>query len=585
MDVTLPDGTVIHGVPDGMSKADLTLKLKNNGYDVSKLETTQKPNGFNDPGGFGQNLAGSVLSGAGDIGATLLSPIDALARAANKGKPISVGGYDIAGQDRRAGIEDALKSTGVNTNALEFKGGRIATQVLGTAGAGGVIAKGLTAAAPVISQIAPSVANALTKFAPAVQSGGLSLGASAPSNALANIGLRTGGGALSGAASAGLVNPEDAGTGALIGGALPGAIQMAGAVGGSAKQVIGGVAKNALGLSTGTGGEAVSTAYRAGKEGSTAFLENMRGNVPMTDVLDSAKSALGQMRLDRSAAYKSGMAGVSADKTVIDFAPIDKAVASLQTMGNYKGQVINKNSSGVVDEISGMVNQWKGLDPAEFHTPEGLDALKQAISDIRDTTQFGTAARKAADTAYNAVKGEIVSQAPTYAKVMKDYSQASETLSEVERALSLGNKAAADTSMRKLQSLMRNNVNTNFGNRLGLAKTLEENGAEILPAVAGQSMSSWTPRGLQGAVAGGTGMASILSANPLLLAGLPTTSPRLVGEAAYGLGAASRGVGNAGNALQARLQQLMTKNGGAPIGMNQLAPLLATAPVMAASQR
>lgn len=37
MDVRLPDGTVIRGVPDGMSKADLTAKLARNGYDVSKL--------------------------------------------------------------------------------------------------------------------------------------------------------------------------------------------------------------------------------------------------------------------------------------------------------------------------------------------------------------------------------------------------------------------------------------------------------------------------------------------------------------------------------------------------------------------
>lgn len=37
MDVRLPDGTVIRGVPDGMSKADLTAKLARNGYDVAKL--------------------------------------------------------------------------------------------------------------------------------------------------------------------------------------------------------------------------------------------------------------------------------------------------------------------------------------------------------------------------------------------------------------------------------------------------------------------------------------------------------------------------------------------------------------------
>jgi hypothetical protein len=162
-------------------------------------------------------------------------------------------------------------------------------------------------------------------------------------------------------------------------------------------------------------------------------------------------------------------------------------------MGSFKGQVINKNAAGTVDEVSGLVNQWKALDPAEYHTPEGLDALKKAIGDIRDSVQFGTPGRKAADTAYNAVKAQIDFQAPTYAKVMKDYSQASDALTEVEKALSLGNKAAADTSMRKLQSLMRNNVNTNYGNRLDLAKKLEEKGADILPAVAGQAASSMTP--------------------------------------------------------------------------------------------
>ena len=43
MDVRLPDGTIIKGVPDGMSKADLTAKLQANGYDVSKLTTPVEP--------------------------------------------------------------------------------------------------------------------------------------------------------------------------------------------------------------------------------------------------------------------------------------------------------------------------------------------------------------------------------------------------------------------------------------------------------------------------------------------------------------------------------------------------------------
>lgn len=37
MNVTLPDGTILEGVPDGTTKAELLAKLSSNGYDVSKL--------------------------------------------------------------------------------------------------------------------------------------------------------------------------------------------------------------------------------------------------------------------------------------------------------------------------------------------------------------------------------------------------------------------------------------------------------------------------------------------------------------------------------------------------------------------
>ena len=509
------------------------------------------------------NAAAGLVRGAGSIGATLLAPRDALEGFIAR----QMGAPELAPQDRRQAMTGALEQMGADPDSLAFQGGKLASEVLGTAGAGGGLAN-------IISNVAPRAAAAAPGVIQAMRTGGLS----APG---ANIATRAAGGAISGAATAGLANPEDALAGAAIGGALPVGVKVAGQTGNLIRKGTGAVARNVTGLMSGVGGEAVGTAYQAGRTGGTSFLDNMRGNVPFTDVLDDAKSALTKMRMDRAAQYRQGMAGVSADKTVIDFAPIDNAVGSLKSMGNYKGQVINKNASGAVDEIAELVERWKGLDPAEFHTPEGLDALKQAIGDIRDATQFGTPARKAADTAYNAVKGEINKQAPTYAKVMKDYTQASETLKEVERALSLGNKASADTSMRKLQSLMRNNVNTNYSNRLGLARTLESNGAEILPAVAGQAMSSWTPRGLAGATA--TPLAAIAAyTNPLALAALPATSPRMLGEMAYGLGAMNRGVASGSNRLA---QMVLGGTQGAPITMNQLAPLLAATPILAANQK
>ena len=542
-----------------------------------------------DSGGFMQglgNLAAGAVRGAGSIGATLLAPIDMATDAikGDRGKNLSslITGKELPSrnQERRQAMDEALGGMGAETDSMLYKGGKLGAEIAGTAGAGGGLAN-------VITKVAPRAAAAMPAVIEALRTGGLATGTQAApgvAGAVANMAPRIVGGAGAGAA-ADILTGGDGSTGAVVGGLLPPGVKAAGMLGSGVKQLAAGTAKNVLGTSTGAGAESIGTAYRAGKEGGTSFLDNMRGKVPFTDVLDEAKTALSKMRIDRSNQYKQGMAGVSADKTVIDFTPIDSAVASLKSMGSYKGQVINKNASGTVDEIADLVGQWKALDPAEFHTPEGLDALKQAISDIRDTTQFGTAARKAADTAYNAVKGEITAQAPTYSKVMKDYSQASETLAEVERALSLGNKAAADTSMRKLQSLMRNNVNTNYGNRLGLAKTLESNGAEILPAVAGQAMSSMTPRGLQGLSASGIAGAGVLTSNPGALAVLPFTSPRLVGEAAYGLGALNRGIGAGATYGKNKLAQMLPQGQSQRLTLNNLAPLLATGSVLSANQR
>jgi len=60
----------------------------------------------------------------------------------------------------------------------------------------------------------------------------------------------------------------------------------------------------------------------------------------------------------------------------------------------------------------------------------------------------------------NTVKDTIVAQDKNYTKTMKAYEEALSLEREIERALSLGNRSAADTAIRKLQSLTRNNANT-----------------------------------------------------------------------------------------------------------------------------
>jgi hypothetical protein len=306
-----------------------------------------------------------------------------------------------------------------------------------------------------------------------------------------------------------------------------------------AYDLAGALTKQGLALKTGVGTEPITQAVKAGQEGNATFLENMRGQVPITQVLDDAKTNLAKMNSEKQAEYRSGMGNVKSDTSVLDFAGIDKAIKDAENMAYFKGKIKDKTAAKVLDDIKTKVADWKKSDPAEYHTPEGMDNLKQSLWE--DFGKLGMEEKTAYSTGkqvYDAVKKEISNQAPEYSKVMKNYTEATEQIKEIERALSLGQKASADTAMRKLQSLMRNNVNTNYGQRLELAKQLETMGGnEMMPALAGQALNQFTPRGLQRVSAAPEALLAYGAGGPALAAvDLAASSPRLVGEASYKYG-------------------------------------------------
>lgn len=322
---------------------------------------------------------------------------------------------------------------------------------------------------------------------------------------------------------------------------------------------VGHVAAGVTGFTTGAGGEAVRTAARAGAEGGAAaqaFRDGMTGEGGAQAAVAEARAAVQQIRAERGTTYRQGMAQIGADNTVLDFNHIDDAIRRVQGVKNYRGQDLSPTTQAIRDDIAAAVNNWRQLDPAQFHTPEGLDALKQLIGDLRDGTQHGTPERVIADQAYRAVRQTIVNQAPEYAQVMRGYEEASTVIREIERTLSINPRATIDTSLRKLQSVLRDNVNTNYGRRGELLEFLSNAGApHLMERLAGQALSAVAPRGLSRVVVGGEGagaLTAVASGHPATAAALGgsilASSPRLVGEAAYGMGVASRapfrGAGN-----------------------------------------
>jgi hypothetical protein len=363
--------------------------------------------------------------------------------------------------------------------------------------------------------------------------------------------------------------------------ALLGTIPSAVSAGG--KALAGGL-RRGLGMTTGAGEEAIGQAFQAGKTGNQTFLQNLKGEVPTADVLDQAKQALSNIRANRMAGYKEGIKTTMPSQELVvgkplptpmkrlDFAPItdklDETIQSLKvetpTTSKFK---IGKEELTKVRELESIVGEWKK--DATLHTTEGLDALKQRLDALYPQSPMQRQAQRAITAVRNSVKDTIVSQDKNYAKTMKAYEESLGLEREIERALSLGDRASADTAIRKLQSLTRNNANTNFAYRKELADALKvQGGADLMPALSGQALSSWTPRGLAGqGTALGIGATGALAVNPSAVALLPLTSPRTVGLGAYGAGKLASKIPSANMTNeQKRLAQLLMIRGAQGVG-------------------
>jgi len=318
---------------------------------------------------------------------------------------------------------------------------------------------------------------------------------------------------------------------------VTGAIKATGVVG----KGVGFGTKQLAGMTTGVGAEAITKAVeagRVGKEAQARFIQNLRGKADPGDVANRAFDALKKMGSERAAQYTHGIEGLKLAETPINFQPISKAMDDIVKESSYKG--IAKYSDATlkkIEELKSVVDEFKANQ--KTHTAEGLDILKRKVDDLYPLQQQASQEGRMVAGLRDKVKKEIVEQVPDYADVMRPYEQAIKLEKEIANELSLGKKANAGTTLRKLQSTMRNNVNTAYGNRLELLNKLDP---ELLPDLSGQALSEIAPRGLQRGVGAGAAAYGAF-VDPLILAGLPLQSPRLVGETALKAGQAQRILG------------------------------------------
>src|SRR5574343_795789 len=175
------------------------------------------------------NMLGGLLRGAGDLGATAVLPVAMVKQKARGDDFWSM--KDNA--ERRDDMTSALQDLGVDTNSLNFRGGRLASNVMGTAGAGGLVAGGARAVLPA------AVATRAAPVLSAIESGGMTAGTG-------GMATRMLGGGINGATSAALVNPEDAQTGGVVGAIFPTAAKIGGTAGTWVSDRLGGLAQTLM---------------------------------------------------------------------------------------------------------------------------------------------------------------------------------------------------------------------------------------------------------------------------------------------------------------------------------------------------
>lgn len=158
------------------------------------------------------NAAAGLVRGAGSVGSTIMAAMDAR-------RDLKSGAMPSMAKDRqrRIDMDGGLQEMGAQPDSIMYQGGKLAGEIAGTAGAGGVLGNAVRAVAPG----AASMAAALT-------TSGMKAGAT---TGLANAATRAAGGAITGGAAAATVSPQDAGWGAGIGAITPGVLQLAGKFG------------------------------------------------------------------------------------------------------------------------------------------------------------------------------------------------------------------------------------------------------------------------------------------------------------------------------------------------------------------
>jgi hypothetical protein len=308
-------------------------------------------------------------------------------------------------------------------------------------------------------------------------------------------------------------------------------------------------------------------AFEAGYQKNPAILEaSKEGAVSAPEIVGNVREAFQAVKDNRKEAYKQGIASTQGNQVFLNFKPIRQAfnetVDSLKSKNlGVEASKVGPETTAKVKEIETILNEWERK--PELHTAANLDDLKQRIDDVYSSGMTDNA-KRVMTTTRNAVKDTIVKQDKNYEKTMADYEEGLKLEREIKDALSLGDKASIDTTIRKLAQVFSNKSTLSKEYRLELLKEIEQvGGKNIIDKLAGYAMGQATPGALQllGDIAVAAGTHTIAPEATLATLGTlaAAQSPKLALYGSYGAGRATRAISDIGEAAKAQVAKGKTK--------------------------
>lgn len=414
--------------PPAVSPLHDQIAARINNDQISQ-DARKGPSALGEIGAQVGNLIAGGVRGAGSIGATLMYPIDKATdlikgdRGPTMSSLITGSPQPLSrNEQRRKDMDDALSIIGADTTSPAYKVGKVGAEIAGTAGAGGAIAN-------VASKI-PAVAAAAPNLLRAIDTAGMSAG---NAKGVANVLTRVAGGAINGGASAGMVDPSNAGAGAIIGGGLPVVTKVAGATGNAIGGAISDAAESAAKrlmqsalkptikqLKSGDADIAVQTLLDYGVNPTKGGVEKLR------NLIDQKNSEIAN--------------AISASPATIDKRNVVNALSGVQQ--KFGAQVSPTNDLAAIENVKN--------DFLSHPNYPGNDIPVQAAQELKQGTyrvlggkygQMGSAETEAQKSLARGLKDEIATAVPEVGPLNAEESRLITTLNVSERrALMEANK-------------------------------------------------------------------------------------------------------------------------------------------------